>query len=227
MSFCGECGTKAQDSDKFCRGCGSLLGVVALSEPKMQRQNPSKRKQSDCPVCSSNDAVQKIGAIIDAGVVNSVGSHGGLVGQFGTTNMGYYGGLNLSTSQSAMARRLMVPVPVATFQYGWLLVGVLVSALAVFQWLSRDSVSKDGWWIYGIVSLGLAVIPGLPLGWLLGIISKRIEARRIEPFAENAVRATAYVRESFYCSRDDIAFGNDFFGKPEDFIEKSIGLFSQ
>jgi RNA polymerase subunit RPABC4/transcription elongation factor Spt4 len=227
MSFCGECGHEVAKEGKFCRACGSQLDPVARTKPEIQKQRNAKRQRSDCPVCESKDAVQNIGTIIDGGVINSAGSHGGLVGQFGSTQMGYYGGINLSTSQSALASRLTVPIPEATFAYGWLLLGVLFSAFYVFQWLTRDDFARDSWWIYAILSLGFGVIPGLPLGWILGAIAKKIEARKLVPFVNQASQATVYVRASFYCSRDDIAFGPDFAGNPELYIQKSIERFTQ
>jgi len=184
-----------------------------------------KRKESLCPVCDSTDAVQNIGTIIDGGIVNSVGSHGGLVGQFGTTNLGYYGGINLSTSQSELARRLSVPFPEASFQYSLLFVGICIPAPFIYSWLTKGNDPSDGAIIYWLLSFAFGVIPGLPLGWLLGTLFKKLEHRSLAQAIEQASEASTYVRTSFYCSRDDLAFSSDFSGRPERFIDMSLNKF--
>ncbi len=223
VKYCGFCGELA-DGKKFCSGCGSQLDKNNDLPPDLP-SSPSKSRpaelHSQCPKCGLNDAVQKVASIVDAGTTSTVGNHFGLTGQFGSTQQGYYGGSSAYLSQSNLSARFQVPIPEAKFRKVFFVFGILISAFYIFRWLT-DDVYNSGTWILGVVSIVYGVLPGLLLGWAAGTGYKDTENKKMRPMVQQALEARDFVRNSFYCHRDDIVFSGEKKGSPEEFVSQAI-----
>lgn len=219
---CIACSEEIQVSAKLCKHCGTTQDDERFHSGEIKPKSAPSRKGHICPVCDEGDSVASVASIIDSGTSNSTSLT--MMNQFGHP-LEMYSGVTVSSSSSVLAQRLTVNIPEAKFPYKWLAFGFGISFFLSQKIFSQPGSSANlGSDLFNniIGPIFVSVIVGPLLGMILGFIFKSVEANKIVPQQQAAHSVNNTLRNSYYCSRDDVVFNDELSGSPQDFISKLL-----
>lgn len=175
---------------------------------------------SICPVCGSNDAVQHIDTVITNGSSRSV-SIGGAFGITGSASGSTGLLVSSSASNSNLVRRFFPPQsspddPKIGRIIAEILLGPILTVFVVGA--ANNWVTLTDWIVYGVLVWMAAVLPWLIFA-MLDLWISPVFARRKKAIWNRRCNA---ITNGYYCFRDDIAFNDLCWGKPESYAYTSF-----
>lgn len=224
---CVACAEDIKFEAKLCKHCGTRQDEQEFSKApksasyKKIQTNENKTKTNACPKCGGIDYVAKVSAIVDSGRVTS--SSMGFTTQMGSGNMPFTS-LSAGSSSSHLADRLTIYIPQVEFQYKFVdfLMGCFLAGVPFFGFVFKEGSPLDS----GPFNVIFASIMTLAIGPIVGIgtavARKNNQARNIFELQLLMEHANEKLRNSYYCSRDDLVFNKKRSSSPEDFIEYLI-----
>lgn len=233
---CVACAEQIQENAKLCKHCGTMQHDSRFDESQNGTPNEftsamevtegktNPGSGAKCPVCGKDDATQAIGTIIDSGVTSTSG-RALTVGR----NLNYaVSGYN-SVSVSNLANRLAGPPQPTYSVFGTYVFATLVTAALVYGAILGTPLLRPipeanalGAGLTGVAALTVGGFISLFAlnSWVTTVNRQRKMATRIEKWNQSILE----LRNSRYCSRDDICFDGQRNGKPEAYIRD---LFSE
>jgi hypothetical protein len=219
--YCHSCGNKAEESAKFCGGCGVEIGTLQNQSKNLTNKQTNGNPAINCPSCNRMDAVQTVATIVDSGTGSSIGF--GLAGPLIPSHGHLMGGVMASSNSTAMASRLSgysqpdVGISPGVQAGVWSGFITLLLILVTFPpTLSDGSSPTTITWVMQIVFMS---IPSGIIGLIIGLIAVkplRIAGnKKIQIARDKWVENFALMRRSKYCSRCDVVFSDYFSGTPE------------
>ncbi len=218
---CVACAELIKFEAQLCKHCGTMQTDLRFSKAASTSASPAKSGKGVCPKCEMSDGVKSVATIVDSGTSNSTSVT--LLGQMGHLQNAY-AGISLGSSSTALAQRLSVFVPEARFRFLSLLAGCILSVFAAMNlWFYKGGPLDCGSDLFNAgFAFFVSLFIGPVIGLILGIVVKEIEKIQLRPQQQAATRAIRTLRDSFYCSRDDLVFNGFISGKPEEFINKLL-----
>lgn len=175
---------------------------------------------SMCPICGSNDAVQRIGGLVDGqtsdsrGIAVSYVGRGNGLGGFAPT---MYGSLDMTRLAQRLSPYKMRPGDLNGLVLAFC---ILAFPISVAIWCHNKFTPTLGaddtmlWW----VTTFLWMAAGIPVGLLLLLACWGIYFLAMKSERQLWYTQWGYLNNGFYCARDDVAFNPDGFGTPEEFV---------
>ena len=214
---CEHCYATLVANQKFCGKCGKMQTPKEVKGVSKDRVVEFTSNSSTCPKCKQIDSVQKISSVIDGGTTTTSGAalSTPLLTQhpLKDSSVTHFS----SQSQSVLVGRFQVPgIPQASIFFHIFIWWLICSIPAALFNLHANSSPGSG---AVVNALGGAFIGAFP-GALIGFISRSIATSKM------GIERTAWsknfqkFRNSYYCSRDDLAFNLEFNGSPEQFVHK-------
>ena len=171
-----------------------------------------------CPCCGEIDAVQKVGAVIDAGTQDTAGGAITFAG-IGSGNLRIDPSLFLARTQTNLAERLtpttLTPGNTAPEVFwGVLLVGSSIAAAIMRNAVFTTAETPIYAWV---ITFLIMFMPGVLVCSLIMLVVfplygiSRPKARKLWFAKQN------YLYDSWYCFRDDVVFDHNVYGTPESF----------
>ena len=222
--YCHSCGNRAEESAKFCGGCGVEIGTLQNQSKNLTNKQTNSNPAINCPSCNKMDAVQTVATIVDSGTGSSIGF--GLAGPLIPSHGHLMGGVMASSNSTNLAARLSGYAKPDVGNKPAVNVGlvsgilIMVALFNIFN-LAPIGTSLDNGWdlIPWVLVLGVLLIPGAVGGLIIGLLlAKPLRVygnNKINNLRAKWVENYALMRRSKYCSRCDTVFSDNFSGAPE------------
>jgi hypothetical protein len=226
---CVACAEDIKLDAKLCKHCGTRQDEAEfIDSPKPAKNSgdktaPKQTKGTYCPECRQIDSVARVSSIVDRGRQNS--SSIGFSTQTGS-GQSPYTNLAVGSSSSHLADRLTIYVPQAEFQYKFVdfLMGCFFAGVGFFGFVFKQGAPVDS----GPLNPIFASIATLAIGPIIGIATavarKNNNANNLVGLQLLMESAHEKLRNSYYCSRDDLVFNKLHSASPEDFIDYLIDM---
>lgn len=226
---CIACAEEIKFEAKLCKHCGTRQDETEFSDSRKSSSRTDDKKSSKqvkgtlCPKCRQIDSVARVSSIVDRGRQNS--SSIGFSTQLGS-GQAPYTNLAIGASSSHLAERLTIYIPHAEFQYKFVdfIMGCFFAATGFFGFAFKAGTPLDS----GPFNMLFASIATLAVGPVTGIATavarKNNQERNLYGLQLLMENAHEQLRNSYYCSRDDLVFNKKHSASPEDFIDYLMNI---
>jgi len=169
-----------------------------------------------CPICKSNDQIQRVSSILDTQVSDTTGT-----ARTSTVGFGSGGGLGYSESSAEyqhstatkLAQRFEFPKPPSSGALRALITWLITLAAIGMAWTAITG--QDGSETNTVLQILMCIVAAIPaaIDWLRGLTKYDQNLKRWQQAADR-------VRSAYYCPRDDVAFSgwDDVAMEPREFV---------
>jgi glycerol uptake facilitator-like aquaporin len=213
VAFCAECGASDQNNN-FCSICGKPTDGSEKLVSKSKKQ--TKKSTHSCPVCDSQDSVQRVRTIIDSGIGDTTGT-AVTVPVFGQGAVGVTG--FSAQSVTRLAQSLSPYDPPRPRFWSWFFVSLFVVYFFIYRYSQTQANPADTNGMVSFISYGLILsVPALLVAFIGAFVIRAIQRVALRPKYQDWEYHADKVYNAFYCFRDDTMFDSRFSGRPDEFV---------